>query len=148
LGPIALFGVSMGAATAIVSAPDLPVAAVVADAAYAELHHPIANRMREVGYPLAELGARAIVAGASLRTRSRLTDPVRAVARVAPRPLLIIAPREDQLISWQQSLRLYEAAGEPKELMVVEGAGHAEAYAVEPEAYRRRVLDFPERHLG
>ena len=148
LGPIALFGVSMGAATAIVAAPDLPVAAVVADAAYAELHHPIANRMREVGYPLAELGARAIVAGASLRTRSRLTDPLRAVSRIAPRPLLLIAPRDDQLISWRQSLRLFEAAGEPKELMVVEGAGHAEAYAVEPEAYRRRVLEFLERYLG
>ena len=148
LGPIALFGVSMGAATAIVSAPDLPVAAVVADAPFAELHHPIANRMREAGYPLAELGARAIVAGASLRTRSRLANPVRAVSRIAPRPLLIIAPREDRLISWRQSERLYEAAGEPKELVVVEGAAHAEAYAIEPEAYRRRVLDFLERHLG
>jgi uncharacterized protein len=148
LGPIALFGVSMGAAVAIVAAPDLPVAAVVADAAFAELHHPIANRMREVGYPLAGLGARAIVAGASLRTRSRLTDPLRAVAHIAPRPLLLIAPREDQLISWRQSVRLYEAAGEPKELMVVDGAGHAEAYAVAPETYRRRVLDFLERHLG
>ena len=102
----------------------------------------------EVGYPLAALGARAVVAGAMLRTRSRLTDPLRAVARIAPRPLLLIAPREDRLISWRQSLRLYEAAGEPKELMVVEGAGHAEAYAVDPEAYRRRVLDFLERHLG
>jgi uncharacterized protein len=147
LGPIALFGVSMGAATAIVSAPDLPVAAVVADAAYAEVRHPIANRMREVGYPLAGLGARAIVAAASLRTRARLADPVRAVARIAPRPLLLIAPRDDLLISWRQSLRLYEAAGEPKELMVVEGAGHAEAYAVDPDRYRRRVLDFLERHL-
>jgi uncharacterized protein len=148
LGPIALFGVSMGAAVAIVSAPDLPVAAVVADAAFAELHHPIANRMRQVGYPLAGLGARAVVAGAMLRTRSWLADPLRAVARIAPRPLLLIAPREDRLISWRQSLRLYEAAGEPKELMVVEGAAHAEAYAVGPEAYRRRVLDFLERHLG
>jgi fermentation-respiration switch protein FrsA (DUF1100 family) len=124
------------------------VAAVVADSAFAELHHPIGNRMREVGYPLAELGARAIVAGASLRTRSRLTDPLRAVSRIAPRPLLLIAPRDDQLISWRQSLRLYEAAGQPKELMVVEGAGHAEAYAVQPDAYRQRVLDFLGRHLG
>ena len=148
LGPIALFGVSMGGATAIVSAPDLPVAAVVADAAFAELHHPIANRMREVGYPLAGLGARAIVAGAMLRTRSRLRDPLRAVSRIAPRPLLLIAPREDRLISWRQSLRLFEAAGEPKELMVVDGAGHAEAYAVDPVGYRARVLDFLERHLG
>ena len=148
LGPIALFGVSMGAATAIVAAPELPVAAVVADAAFAELHHPIASRLREIGYPLARLGARAIVTAASVRTRSRLTDPVRAVARIAPRPLLLIAPREDQLIDWRQSLRLYEAAGEPKELMVVDGAGHAEAYAVDPELYRRRVLDFLGRHLG
>jgi uncharacterized protein len=148
LGPIALFGVSMGAAVAIVSAPDLPVAAVVADAAFAQLHHPIANRMREVGYPLAQLGARAIVGGAMLRTRSRLADPLSAVARVAPRPLLLIAPRDDQLISWRQSLRLYRAAREPKELMVVDGAGHAEAYAVGPAPYRRRVLDFLERHLG
>lgn len=147
LGPIALFGISMGAATAIVSAPDLPVAAVVADAPFAELHHPIANRMREVGYPLAELGARAIVAGASVRAGLRFRDPIHEVARIAPRGLLVIAPRDDQAISSRQMIRLYEAAREPKELFVVPGAGHAEAYAVAPEAYRSRVLDFLERHL-
>ncbi len=148
LGPIALFGVSMGAAIAVVSAPELPVAAVVLDSPFAELHHPIGNRMREVGYPLSGLGSRAIVAAAALRTRSRLPDPIRHVSRLAPRALLVIAPKEDQLISWRQGLRLYEAAGEPKELLVVEGAGHAEAYAVAPETYRHRVLDFLERHLG
>jgi alpha-beta hydrolase superfamily lysophospholipase len=148
LGPIALFGVSMGAAIAIVAAPELPVAAVIADAAFAELHHPIANRMREVGYPLPELGARAIVAAAAVRTRSRLADPLRSVARIAPRALLVIAPKDDSLISWRQSLRLFEAAGEPKELYVAEGAGHAEAYAVDPDRYRQVVLSFLERHLG
>ena len=148
LGPVALFGVSMGAAIAIVSAPDLPVATVVADAAFAELRHPIASRLRDSGYPLHELGSRAIVAAAALRTRSRLADPIRAVPRIAPRPLLVIAPKADQLISWRQSLRLFEAAGEPKELLVVEGAGHAEAYAIDPDRYRQRVLDFLERHLG
>lgn len=148
LGPIALFGVSMGAAIAIVAAPELPIAAVIADAAFAELHHPIANRMREVGYPLPELGARAIVAAAAVRTRSRLADPLRSVARIAPRALLVIAPKDDSLISWRQSLRLFEAAGEPKELYVAEGAGHAEAYAVDPDRYRQVVLSFLERHLG
>lgn len=148
LGPTALFGISMGAAIAILAAPDLPVAAVVADAAFADLHHPIASRLREGGYPLSRLGSRLVVGGATLRARSRLTDPIRAVARIAPRALLLIAPREDRLISWRQSLRLFEAAGEPKELMVVEGAGHAEAYAVDPKAYRERVLGFLERYLG
>ena len=148
LGPTALFGVSMGAATAIVAAPELAVAAVVADAAFAELHHPIASRMRQVGYPLAAIGSRLIVAGATLRVGSRLIEPINAVARIAPRALLLIAPRDDRLISWRQSVRLYEAAGEPKELWVVDGAAHAEAYAVEPEEYRSRVIAFLERHLG
>jgi dipeptidyl aminopeptidase/acylaminoacyl peptidase len=148
LGPIALFGVSMGAATAIVSAPDLPVAAVVADAPFAELHHPIASRMRQAGYPLAGIGARAVMAGAALRTRTRLRHPIRAVGRIAPRALLLIAPQGDDLIDWHQSEKLLAAAGEPKELYVVPDAGHAEAYAVAPEAYRSRVLDFLERHLG
>jgi len=147
LGPTALFGVSMGAAIALLAAPDLPVAAVIADAPFAELHHPVASRMRQAGYPLSNIGARLVVGGAMLRARSRLTDPIRAVARIAPRALLVIAPREDRLISWTQSRRLFEAAGEPKELVVVEGAGHAEAYAVDPVAYRDRVLAFLERHL-
>lgn len=147
LGPIALMGLSMGAAVAIVAAPELPVAAVVADAAFADLHHPIGNRMRGEGYPLAELGSRIIVAASAFRARARLISPIDRVARIAPRGLLLIAPRDDALISWRQSERLYEAAGEPKELWIVEGAEHANARWVAGEAYERRVLAFLERYL-
>ena len=147
-GPTALVGISMGAAIAILAAPDLPVAAVVADAPFAELRHPVANQMRHLGYPLATMSARLIVAGASVRARARMADPIRAVRRIAPRALLVIAPEGDRLISWRQSQKLYDAAGEPKELYVVSGAAHADAYASAPETYRRRVLDFLERHLG
>jgi fermentation-respiration switch protein FrsA (DUF1100 family) len=104
--------------------------------------------MRQVGYPLADLGARIIVAGAALRTRSWLADPIRAVRRLAPRGLLVIAPRDDRLISWRQGAALFAAAGEPKDLWVVDGAGHAEAYLAQPAEYRERVLAFLERHLG
>jgi alpha-beta hydrolase superfamily lysophospholipase len=147
LGPIALMGISMGASVAIMAAPDLPVAAVVADAPYAQLHNPIANRMREHGYPLAGIGARLVVAAASLRARVRLRDPLARVPGIAPRGLLLIAPREDRLIDWTQSERLYEAAAEPKELMVVDGAAHSDAHAVEPMEYERRVLAFLGRYL-
>jgi len=147
MGPIALMGMSMGAAIAILAAPDLPVAAVVADAPYAELHHPIANRMREWHYPLAWLGSRLIVAAASVRARTRLLSPIDRVAAVAPRALLIIAPREDRLIDHSQALRLYAAAREPKELYVVAGAGHPEAHAFGGAEYEARVLAFLERHI-
>lgn len=147
LGPIALMGVSMGASVAIMAAPDLPVAAVVADAAYAELHNPIENRMREGRYPLAGPGARLVVLVASLRARVRLRSPISRVGRIAPRGILLIAPREDRLVSWTQSRLLYQRAGEPKELYVVDGARHSEAHALGAADYEGRVLRFLERHL-
>ena len=138
----------MGGATAILAAPDLPVAAVIADAAYADIRHPIENRMREARLPLPRLGSWLIVAGAAIRTRTRLISPIDRVASVSPRGLLLIAPQEDQLVSWRQSVRLHEAAGEPKELYVVPGAAHGEARMVGGDAYTRRVLEFLERHLA
>ncbi|MDQ2853671.1 MAG: alpha/beta fold hydrolase [Chloroflexota bacterium] len=147
LGPIALMGISMGGSVAIMAAPELPVAAVIADAAYADLRDPISNRMRASGYPLVGLGARLVVGAASLRARVRLRSPIQRVAHIAPRGLLLIAPAEDGLVSPEQSEQLYRAAGEPKELFVVEGAAHAEAHAAAPEAYERRVLGFLARHL-
>jgi dipeptidyl aminopeptidase/acylaminoacyl peptidase len=147
LGPIALMGISMGGSVAIMAAPDLPVAAVVADAAYAELRNPIANRMREAGYPLTRLGAGLVLGAASLRARVRLRSPIQRVSQIAPRALLLISPGEDRLVSPHQSQRMFGAAGEPKELFVVPGAAHGEAHATDPVAYERRVLDFLARHL-
>jgi dipeptidyl aminopeptidase/acylaminoacyl peptidase len=147
LGPIALYGISMGGSTAILAAPDLPVAAVIADAAYADIRHPIENRMREGRLPLSGLGSRLIVLGAALRARTRLMSPIDVVSRVAPRGLLLIAPREDRLVSWRQSVAMYEAAEEPKELYVVDGAAHGEARMLGGADYERRVLDFLERHM-
>jgi alpha-beta hydrolase superfamily lysophospholipase len=147
LGPIALMGVSMGASVAIMAAPDLPVAAVVADAAYARLENPIGNRMRQGHYPLPRLGARLVVLAASARARTWLRQPILRVAQIAPRGLLLIAPRDDLLVDWTQAQELFEAAGEPKELMVVEGAAHSEARAVGGRDYEQRVLGFLSRHL-
>jgi pimeloyl-ACP methyl ester carboxylesterase len=148
LGPVALYGISMGAAIAIIAAPDLPVSAVIADSAYARLRHPIANRLRMSRYPLARVGSRAILAAAALRVRVRLPDPIERVAAIAPRPLLVIAARDDPLIHYSESVALHAAARQPKELWVVDGAGHSQGVVAGGDAYRQRILDFLERHLG
>ena len=147
LGPIALYGISMGGATAILAAPDLPVAAVVADAAYADIRHPIANRMREARLPLPGLGSRLVVAGAALRTRTRLISPIDRVADVAPRGLLLIAPREDRA-------RQLEAVGAPvrgrrraEGAFVVDGAAHGDARVVGGDGLRAAGARVPETHL-
>jgi dipeptidyl aminopeptidase/acylaminoacyl peptidase len=46
------------------------------------------------------------------------------IDRISPRPLLLIHGDKDDLVPVEHARRLYEKAGEPKELVVIPGAGH------------------------
>jgi len=50
--------------------------------------------------------------------------PIRWVAEIAPRPLLIVHGSRDELIPVDHAWELYRAAGDPKEIRIIEGAGH------------------------
>jgi alpha/beta superfamily hydrolase len=54
----------------------------------------------------------------------REITPINWIDRIAPRPLLMIQGKDDDLIDEEQAWRLYEKAGEPKEIAIVAGAGH------------------------
>ncbi len=54
----------------------------------------------------------------------RLVTPVNHIAGIAPRPLLIVHGSRDETVAVSQAHRLYEAAGEPKQLVIIDGAGH------------------------
>lgn len=51
-------------------------------------------------------------------------EPIDYVGRIAPRPLLIMHGTNDQVVDPAMARRLYEAAGEPKELWMLEGVDH------------------------
>ena len=55
--------------------------------------------------------------------------PEWVVDRIAPRPVLFITTDDDRLVPPDESRALYEKAGEPKKLVVLEGYGHYEVYA-------------------
>ena len=57
--------------------------------------------------------------------------PEWVVDKIAPRPVLFIATDDDRLVPPEESQALYDRAGEPKKLVVLEGYGHYEVY-VEP----------------
>jgi dipeptidyl aminopeptidase/acylaminoacyl peptidase len=50
--------------------------------------------------------------------------PIRWIDRIAPRPLLVLHGGNDDLVGVDQAWQLYDKALEPKEIVVVEGAGH------------------------
>ena len=52
--------------------------------------------------------------------------PEAHVARIAPRPLLVIHGADNDLYAAGESERLYAAAGEPRELVLLPGLGHTE----------------------
>ena len=54
--------------------------------------------------------------------------PEWVVDRIAPRPILFITTDDDRLVPPEESQALYDKAGEPKRLVVLEGYGHHEVY--------------------
>jgi fermentation-respiration switch protein FrsA (DUF1100 family) len=51
-------------------------------------------------------------------------NPFQHIAKIAPRPLLVLHGAADELIPHQQAVELYELAGKPKDLIILPGAGH------------------------
>jgi len=54
----------------------------------------------------------------------RLVCPIRYVAGIAPRPLLLVHGNKDEMVAVSHAYRLYDSAEEPKQLIIVDGADH------------------------
>jgi len=98
---LAIVGYSLGAYLAVVAAGDEPRCRAVVLASGGDLPEatPFASLVRAAA------------------------DPLRAVRRLAGRPLLMVNGRFDRTIQASQATRLFEAAGDPKEIHWYQG-GH------------------------
>ena len=142
-------GVSMGAAIALQSAAVEPrIEGVVAE-------DPFAN-LREASYDYAGMELSPLL-GMTL-FRPATISGMREIARdggfqpddvspekaVAARPfaVLLICGTNDHRIPCRHAERVYQNAGGPKELWIVNGAGHAAALGHAPVEYENRVTVF------
>jgi dipeptidyl aminopeptidase/acylaminoacyl peptidase len=64
------------------------------------------------------------------------------VGRIAPRPLLLIHGTADDAVNPQHSTRLYERAGQPKQLWLAQGGTHVHVSQDFPEEFHRRLTEF------
>lgn len=147
---IGMLGESMGAVAAIRAAAQLPqVKAVVAASPYADPEEAIRNIWRGTGLPAFPFVHLQIALG-ELRTGLNLADlqPLRDVAVISPRPILILAGGQDPITGPEAGARIYTAAGEPKELWFEPEAGHQSFLSIFPEEYEQRVVGFFDGALG
>jgi fermentation-respiration switch protein FrsA (DUF1100 family) len=126
---LSLLGFSGGAAVSVyVAAQDSRVTSVVAAACPAEFagwtrgqpqsligHFRDIGAIRDKGFPAS---AQTWLDG------FKLVRPIDYIGRISPRPLLFVQGSADEVVSVDDARRLYARAGEPKELVIVEGAGH------------------------
>ena len=139
------YGFSMGGASLLQAVPDLrQVAGFVTDSAFADFSQVAGHYLRPLLGGLAPLCVAAAQPFFWLDAGVTPTQirPVEQVGAIGPRPALFIHGKADALIPFEQSVALYRAAAQPKELWLVEGAGHVEAMDACPAEYEMRVTHF------
>lgn len=144
-GKLGLFGYSMGGGIGLlVAADDERISAVAVDSAFADGSQTLARWLR-YSLPLPRfpiIWAAMQWAEWRLGCDYSMVSPVHRIAEIAPRPVLLIHGENDRLIPPQDSRRLYDTAGDPKELWIVPDAGHVGSLDEEGAVYRRRVAEF------
>jgi alpha-beta hydrolase superfamily lysophospholipase len=142
-------GVSMGAAIVLQSAAvESRINAVVAEDPFASL--------REVTYDYSGLEFSPLLGKTLFRPASMAAmrevkkmggfdpddvSPEKAVS-IRAFPVLLICGTADHRIPCRHAQAIYDAAIGPKELWVVQGAGHASALGYAPQDYEKRVIQF------
>lgn len=146
---VLLYGVSMGAAAAVLAARDTPdVDAVIADSPFSSIEHTVVHHLHLLfGLPRFPLGTMLLY---FLELRGgfdrRDFDLDAAMARLGDRPVLVIAGEKDRRMPPDVQRRLAAESTCPEtEFHLVPGAGHGAAYRTAPEAYEQILRGFLRR---
>jgi hypothetical protein len=134
---VVAFGQSIGGAIATVVTAERPeIAGLVLDAPFANYRRIAARHVRKTFYfeGLSKVLASALV--------SHAYEPDEHIGRIAPRPVLVIASGEDAICFPDLARELYDAAGEPREFWLVEGAEHLGMIEQAGREGQQRIVDF------
>lgn len=145
---IILCGLSMGAATVLMSANlDLPenVACIIADSPYSSPAAIIEKVCADRHFPV-RLTRPFLHLGAWLYGRFRLGEAsaIESV-RKSEIPILLIHGEEDHFVPCDMSHEIAANCAGPVELHTYPGAGHGLCYITDPLRYEKNVLDFLKR---
>ena len=149
--PYGIYGISMGGSVALmVAARDERLGAVAVDSPYTNLASSIRHHLWLMHPWMPPVPFHWFIC---LTYRLRFgawpqsLSPQAAVARLSPRPLLLIQGGADPRMPPAETRLLFEQSSKPKELWVIPNAGHLEGYARHPSAYLTRLITFFQSNL-
>ncbi|MGC1375327.1 MAG: alpha/beta fold hydrolase, partial [Anaerolineales bacterium] len=143
--PLALFGHSMGAGTALMAAAEIPeIRAVIAESAFTTLEDNVNDSMGIlIGLPPFPFAPLVIFFGQQQTGLDiRAVRPLDEIGQISPRAVLLIHGAKDSVVLVKNSYALYAAAKEPKQLYILPEAGHGGFLQAEPQDYPAAILRF------
>jgi len=146
---IGIYGLSMGGAIVLLSAPDNPeLKVIIIDSTFTSCEGMIRYR---IGKYLPEWLTNILddltifYSSAIFGTDIRQITPIKAVRQIH-RPILFITGDADKVVLPSNSFKLYEYANQPKELLVIKGLKHAQT--INSPVFKTKVIDFLNRYLN
>ena len=141
---IGAWGGSMGASTIILAAAKrTEIEAVVSDSAY-----PSLEDVMNLNMPIKFMRPFMLFFGERLSgAKISQVRPVDEIGEISPRAVLIIDGWEGAAVLMNSPYRLYDAAGEPKQIWVEDGVSHLGMYGNDPQKYEKRVIGFFDEYL-
>lgn len=147
---IGILGNSYGGMLAIqYAAQNENIKALVANCAFSSLNDTVSTSVEYFtdlpAFPFAPL----IVFWAERETgfKTEDIDTTKWIAQISPRPVFLMQGGADVVISADSGKRLYEAAGEPKELWFDPELGHVEFDKERAVEFEKRVAEFFDQYL-
>lgn len=143
---IILFGMSMGGATVMMtSGEDLPanVKGIVEDCGFASVWDIFSDELKYIfGLPeFPILYSASAVAKLRVGYTFKEASAVEQVSK-AKVPMLFIHGTADSFVMPYMIEKVYAACPTTKDMLLIEGAGHCEAYCVDPELYFDTIFGF------
>ncbi len=146
--PIILTGISMGAATVMMTAElDLPdnVKGIIADSGYSSPAAIIKKVIGDMKYPIFAYhfvkAAGIIYGGFNIESASATESVSRAKI-----PILFIHGEDDLYVPCEMSRECFAACASDKQLLTVPNAGHGLSYLCDKESYCKTVSGFVKKH--
>ena len=146
---VASIGVSMGGAAELLAQPPLAVDAMVVESCYPTIQLAIEDRMIVWFGGLGPFVVPLLTWQLYPRLGIGLADlcPIAEVPRLAT-PKFFLAGDADPNTTAKESLALFAAAAEPKQLWMVHGAVHEDLHHFAPQPYETQVLAFLAKYLN
>ena len=141
---IAAWGGSMGAVTMIRATAQFPqIEALIADSPFATLEDEMDLR---VPFPVMR-SLIHLIATWKTGVNPNQVRPVDDIALISPRPVFIIQGMGDGMVPLDSAERLYNAAGEPRQIWEEDDVPHLNMYAYYKTRYIKRVIKFLDEYL-